>query len=262
MLNRINLSNLKACQQNWSEMTPTDRGRVCGKCKKTIIDFRGMTDQEVAHIHVFEDRQVCGVYRPDQLAMPTKIIHPAEASSWKSIVVGMAGLLSGVQISAQNESTVIATEQLEIDPEHKPETIIEEKNEQSVAKQDSIIISGVVKSFQGNPIQFGVVVVKGTEKGTTTSMEGFYSLDITDQITETGMVTLEYRYLGYMDTEVQLSLDSLGTATSRNIDVTFPDSSIQQEIQVTQFYAVVKSEKKSLWRKFINLFKRKNKKDK
>lgn len=82
-MNKINLSKLTKCDQVWEEMEETGCGRLCQQCSKTITDFRNLSNEEVARIHMFSTTPVCGVYRPDQLKIPS----PAKVrkSIWSSI---------------------------------------------------------------------------------------------------------------------------------------------------------------------------------
>ncbi|WP_127844574.1 hypothetical protein [Psychroflexus aestuariivivens] len=57
---KINLSNLKSCNQVWTDMRENERGRLCQKCQNTVIDFRNKSDSEVAEIHLFTEGKVCG----------------------------------------------------------------------------------------------------------------------------------------------------------------------------------------------------------
>lgn len=50
-------------------MTPNQRGRHCGICSKTVVDFTGMSDEDVKHffLHKKEESRVCGRFKKDQL---------------------------------------------------------------------------------------------------------------------------------------------------------------------------------------------------
>ena len=69
---KINLSNLKKCNQVWADMPENEKGKLCLKCSNTIIDFRKMTDSEIAETHLFSEEKVCGLYTKEQLAKPKK----------------------------------------------------------------------------------------------------------------------------------------------------------------------------------------------
>ncbi|MCF6402274.1 hypothetical protein L3C95_05275 [Chitinophaga filiformis] len=60
----------KPCHKSWNEMTPTEQGRFCENCQKTVIDFAGISDQEI--ISFFNNRKdnVCGRFVSTQLDRP------------------------------------------------------------------------------------------------------------------------------------------------------------------------------------------------
>lgn len=60
-MNRLNLSNIKKCEQIWDDMKVVDGGRLCQKCQNVLIDFRGMNDDEIAFHHIKSDKPVCGL---------------------------------------------------------------------------------------------------------------------------------------------------------------------------------------------------------
>ncbi len=58
----------KPCHENWSEMTPNERGRFCQSCSKTVIDFTQMEpDQIQEFIHHHKHQRICGHIRQNQL---------------------------------------------------------------------------------------------------------------------------------------------------------------------------------------------------
>lgn len=68
------LSIPKPCHESWNSMTPVDDGRHCTSCCKTVVDFSGMTDDEIkAYFLNTMNRSVCGRFRIDQLGEKQKI---------------------------------------------------------------------------------------------------------------------------------------------------------------------------------------------
>lgn len=58
-------------------MTPEAKGRFCGMCQKTVVDFTDMAPAEIGHFFNEHDGQkICGRFRNDQLAQPTKPLLP------------------------------------------------------------------------------------------------------------------------------------------------------------------------------------------
>jgi hypothetical protein len=55
-------------------MTPTEQGRFCGSCQKTVVDFSGMTDKEVFDYINKSSQHACGRFSNNQL---NKYLKPA-----------------------------------------------------------------------------------------------------------------------------------------------------------------------------------------
>lgn len=56
------------CHENWDAMTPVDKGRYCDSCKKQVVDFTSMSDQQIAQFFRKPSTgSVCGRFMEDQL---------------------------------------------------------------------------------------------------------------------------------------------------------------------------------------------------
>src|SRR6476620_134387 len=77
-MHKFTLSIPTPCHENWDQMTPVEKGRFCGACQKTVIDFTNMTDQQLAAFFKKPTGSVCGRFVKDQLerniTVPTKRI--------------------------------------------------------------------------------------------------------------------------------------------------------------------------------------------
>jgi len=66
-MKQFNLSIPTPCHERWEQMTPTEQGRFCSSCQKTVIDFTHMTDQQLAAFFKKPVGNVCGRLAKDQL---------------------------------------------------------------------------------------------------------------------------------------------------------------------------------------------------
>lgn len=58
----------KPCHEDWSSMTPNEKGRFCSSCSKTVIDFTTMNIDKIQNIlHENRNSSICGHIRQDQL---------------------------------------------------------------------------------------------------------------------------------------------------------------------------------------------------
>lgn len=64
------------CHEDWTKMTPAQKGRFCKSCKKVVIDFRGKSKTEIeSEIKARERKgeQTCGRFTKSQLGVPNAI---------------------------------------------------------------------------------------------------------------------------------------------------------------------------------------------
>ena len=67
LMKKINLTIPSPCQENWDAMTPSEQGKFCGSCQKTVIDFTTMSDRQIAEFFKKTPSSVCGRVYNDQL---------------------------------------------------------------------------------------------------------------------------------------------------------------------------------------------------
>ncbi len=57
----------KPCEENWSTMIPSEKGKFCLNSQKNVIDFTKMSDAQILNtISVNEEKQ-CGRFHKNQL---------------------------------------------------------------------------------------------------------------------------------------------------------------------------------------------------
>ena len=58
------------CNANWDEMTPNDKGKHCGSCNKTVVDFTTMNDEQIKdYLNSSKMQKVCGHYKIAQVSV-------------------------------------------------------------------------------------------------------------------------------------------------------------------------------------------------
>lgn len=48
------------CHENWSQMTPLEKGRFCDACQKKVHDFTNSSKEELINLHKLNEGQLCG----------------------------------------------------------------------------------------------------------------------------------------------------------------------------------------------------------
>src|SRR5437868_3738744 len=102
------------CHENWANMSPSEKGRHCSACQKTVIDFTVMSDTEVLRYMTKAGPRVCGRLAPDQLNRPLIPLTPPQRNKMPGWL-----LLAGILITSDKSPTPLtkqATHQSPIPP--------------------------------------------------------------------------------------------------------------------------------------------------
>jgi len=83
------------CDQKWEDMTPQVKGRFCGQCTKTIVDFSQKTDREIAAALKQSEGQLCGRFSNDQLNRDIILATALKNNSqWKATGLMLSAMLT------------------------------------------------------------------------------------------------------------------------------------------------------------------------
>lgn len=95
MKSNYSISIPKACHEDWSKMTPNEKGRFCQSCAKTVVDFTKMNVDEIQnYIHHNKDKRICGYIKQSQLnAINLKIPDSVILKSWTFYKLFLLALL-------------------------------------------------------------------------------------------------------------------------------------------------------------------------
>lgn len=92
----------KPCYENWTIMTPEEKGRFCQVCSKSVKDFTNASDLEIVN-DLSGTSNICGNFRADQL--DRNLSHSFINSLFAKFAVGFV-LTSGGIVSAQTQPKV------------------------------------------------------------------------------------------------------------------------------------------------------------
>ncbi len=62
---KIIVSN--SCHENWDKMLPTEKGRFCNSCAKSVVDYTRMSDTQINEILRNASGNMCGRFTNEQL---------------------------------------------------------------------------------------------------------------------------------------------------------------------------------------------------
>ncbi|RZJ72944.1 carboxypeptidase-like regulatory domain-containing protein [Flavobacterium sp.] len=187
----------KPCHENWSEMSPDDKGRFCGTCEKKVHDFSNAPDREIISVLKSSDK-ICGRFTRSQLGR--ELVGPREPSVLLPYVAsGVLGMLSVASAQAQekpNEQTVLLVgnplEEVVIDTTQIVETEIM-GDVMFVEERDFFTLVGTV--FDNSDKLPGVSVTNLDLKNqASTDVNGKYRIEVRKGD------RLVFSYIGYSDT--------------------------------------------------------------
>jgi len=97
------------CHEDWNKMTPDQTGRHCSSCAKSVVDFTGMSDDEVKlfFLNKKEDERVCGRFKQTQLhritiELPQNIFN-IQMPLWKKFLAACLVVFSTTLFSCETK---------------------------------------------------------------------------------------------------------------------------------------------------------------
>jgi hypothetical protein len=81
------------CNESWNDMKPESKGRFCGSCEKTVVDFSRMSDFSIVnYLENHKNEKVCGRFTKPQLDRVYQLNQPvfAPAFDLRAVVLGLA----------------------------------------------------------------------------------------------------------------------------------------------------------------------------
>ena len=205
-MKKFELSIPKPCHENWEAMTPEDKGRFCGACKKTVVDFTDMSDRQIAEFFKTPRASVCGRFGGDQLnrvvGMPRKRI------PWVKyfFTIALPAFLISKKSAAQGE---VKRTMGKVAVHPKPVTGYVDITLQQAQTSTSRTISGKVTDEKGEPLEAATVSVKGTSLQALTDKDGKFVLKNVDkdkrELTVSSVGFITSTIVAYEDT-VSISL--------------------------------------------------------
>lgn len=190
------------CTKDWSAMLPDERGKFCQSCQKSVIDFTGMSDNQIIAILEKQEGPLCGRLKRSQQNREL-IVAPAKPGFYvKPMQYAAALLLAGLsQVAVAHEKlitpTVYVPEQRDANPEaQKP-----------AADSNGHYITGKVLDPDKDGIPGAVIRIEGTDIETVSDVDGMYRLFVPAAVSgSSGEITLVIKTMGAADKKVQVNV--------------------------------------------------------
>jgi hypothetical protein len=175
----------KPCHENWSAMSPKEKGRFCGSCSKTVVDFTKKSPSEIKEYLIEKKHErVCGHFYKKQLdsiviEIPQIIFHQ-QLSFQKIFVLALFFVMGTTLFSCQYTDG----------QKQKIENVIL-KNSTIVLEEDLGLITPILQTIDSTIIETSWCssidsIPKNIVKGKTPEIE-----IVGDIITTEGEIVLE-----------------------------------------------------------------------
>lgn len=162
MKSQFTLEINKPCSEKFSDFTKTNAGGFCNSCQKEVVDFTGMSSQEI--INYFKNHtneKTCGQFADYQLATYSENSNPKKYSFLRGIGLACLSLFTFNTVQAQQTKS-----QVEIAPT-KPQ------QKTASTQQKTFTVRGIV-SEGSYPLPGAAVMLQGTTIGVETDFEGAF----------------------------------------------------------------------------------------
>ncbi|HMK06849.1 MAG TPA: hypothetical protein VK476_04920 [Flavobacterium sp.] len=146
MEHKISIPN--PCNENWNSMNPTEKGRFCMSCNKTVVDFTKMKNQEIQKYFVENsDEKICGHFKLTQVESDSNSNYSKFRNRFNHIKIKPVKFLALLSLTAVfSLSSCIMGKRAEVDGEptvntdsiHENET--KNKLQTEKRKKDSLTI--------------------------------------------------------------------------------------------------------------------------
>lgn len=243
MKEAICISIQNPCSEKFGTFNSTKSGGYCTLCQKEVIDFTAMSYAQITRKIGRENQNVCGRFSKKQLSPSVAVVGAIGKKNLWSAPIGFCfslltlGAFGGVR--ASDDPSLVCTEYVQfhragnngITPNHFYKTYM---------------VRGKVIDDEGLPLPGVSIVLKGTDIGVSTDLEGEFEFPTP---LEAGDI-LVFNYLGY-DTKSYKVKESEDNTINITIKFESSDIELMGEVAVEGVYKT----KRNIFQKFISLFR-------
>ena len=191
------------CTQPWQAMKPDGSGRFCDHCRKTVVDFSGLTDAELARALAQQTGPACGRFRQNQL--DRSLYRPGHISPPPRRLFGLLAVgLFGYQ-TVQAQTLPIHREVPAVVQANPAGTPVSSTDEGAAESTDSSrILTGRVIDQAGVGVAGARVTIKSASGWVSTETEGQFQLTVPAERRDNPL-TLTISWIGYITQEIAIA---------------------------------------------------------
>lgn len=241
-MEKINIQIDKPCSEKFNDFAKTDTGGFCKSCKKNVVDFTKMSDEEIFNYFDSEKSKTCGVFLESQLKSYSNTIPSANKQKSNTFTSSIFGL-SLVSLLSFNDG--FSQEKINTNTTVKEENISGKKDISSENTNETFTVSGVISDSSGS-LPGANIHLKNTNIGTSTDIDGKY---IFPKQLKNGDVLIA-SFIGFKDQEIIVK--SKNTSITMNYDIKLDNCHMVMmgEVATDKVY----KSKRTLFQKIKSLF--------
>lgn len=174
----IHISVPTPCYNNWEDMAPIAGGRHCESCCKTVVDFTGMSNDEIMRYFTIKDH-VCGRFNEQQLYRVNQQLarHDAKpGTGWTRWVTAAALFASTAfyKVAAQTPSVTSIVKQSLANsyPANR------KSGGTAAGKAHGNVVKGRIIDGAGMPLAGATIRAVGTDVALPTDTDGRFELHL------------------------------------------------------------------------------------
>jgi hypothetical protein len=238
MKQTIRLTVSKPCSENFNAFKQTKSGGFCNSCSKEVIDFRKMSDEQVAKYFKNKIVKTCGYFETSQLNRSIETSEFKKTTKFNFLRVAALATLSlaslhSMQAQEQKSSIEVV------------ESFKENSNVNQVKPQEQFLAGTILDKEY--PLPGANIILKGTTVGTSTNFDGEF---IFPKTLKEGDV-LVISYLGYATQEIKIRKEQ--TILNAVLDINMQEDMscvLMGEVDIDKVY----KSKPSLWKRIKSIF--------
>lgn len=198
-MEKFNIKIDKPCTEDFKTFTKTAEGGFCNSCKKNVLDFTKMSDEEILNYFSTEKSKTCGLFLESQLKSYT---HSNGSSNRKrtSLATSLFGLSLVSLLSLTNAN---AQEKTNTNVPITKESVVSKKDNDSANSNEKITVTGSISDKLG-PLAGANVYLKNQNISTQTGADGKFTFP---KKLEAGDVLL-VSYMGYKSKEIEVKKEN------------------------------------------------------
>jgi hypothetical protein len=171
----LNLKINNPCTEDWDEMKNESGSRHCSSCKKNVIDFSFMSDEQITAFFKNTTDKICGRFRKEQLQV-AYIVPAKRKAPWFNkffFKVALTGILTLKLADADAQSTTV-----------KKETIKDNSGKQKLKEQKSLpeekkfIAGRILDQDSREIISNATITFNGTKTKVKCDGNGTFKIDV------------------------------------------------------------------------------------